>query len=158
MANQYVVGSKDVQIYIKFPGIPAIKIETGTTLNLTYSKNVQDIFAIGAEDPIDISPINASYTATLALQTGEAQLILDAINAGLSGGEAPYATINQVPSFTLSKTMFLKNSTIPKTVTESLMNCMIDNTSSDVNRNDAETLTSIGLRGIGVQRTVAPFA
>lgn len=158
MANQYVVGSKDVQIYIKLPGIPAIKIETGTSLNLTYSKNVQDIFAIGSEDPIDIAPINASYTATLSFQTGEAQLLLDLINGGLPAGQAPYATLNQIPTFTLAKTMYMRNATIPKTVTESLMNCMLESNSSDSNRNDAETLSSISLRGIGIQRTVAPIS
>lgn len=155
MANQNVVGSKDVQIYIKLPGIPAIKIGTGTALNLTYSQSVQEIFAIGEEDPIDLINLNAQYTATLSFQTGEYQLILDAINGVV---DVPYATLNQVPNFTLSKTMFLRNSAIPKTVTESLTNCKIENNSADTNRNDPETLTSLSLRGVGVRRTVAPIA
>lgn len=157
MANQYVVGSKDVQIYIKLPNIPAIKIETGTSLNLTYSQSVQEIFAIGYQDPIDVIDLNAQYTASLSFQAGEYQLILDAINGALPSTEAPYATLNQIPSFTLSKTTTLANSSIPKTVTESLMNCKVESNSSDVSRNEAETITSLSLRGIGITRTVAPL-
>jgi hypothetical protein len=158
MANQYVVPSKDVEIRIKLPDIPSIPIETGTSLNLTYSQTVQDIFAIGASDPIDIQDLNAQYTAQLSFQSGEYQLILDAINGGIPAGTAPYATLNQVPTFTLSKVTKLRNATIPKTVTESLMNCKVETNSSDTNRNDAETLTSVSLRGVGIQRTVAPIA
>lgn len=158
MANQYVVGSKDVQIYIKLPGIQAIKIETGTALNLTYSKTVQEIFAIGTADPIDLVDINAQYTATLGFQTGEYQLILDAVNGALDAVTAPYASLDQIPQFTLSKTMTMYNTSIPKTVTESLMNCKVESNSSDVNRNDPETLTSLSLRGVGIMRSVAPIA
>lgn len=157
MANQYVVGSKDVQFHMKFPGIPSIMIETGTSANLTYSQTVQEIFAIGTGDPIDVTSLNAQYTATLTLQTGEAQILLDAINGGLPAGTAPYSSLNQVPSFTLSKTTNLYNTTVPKACTESLMNCKIDNNSSDTNRNEGETLTTISLRGVGVQRSVAPI-
>lgn len=158
MANPNVVPSEDVKIYIKFNGIPAILIDTGTTLNLTYSQQVQDIFAIGHKDPIDIQPINANYTASLGFQTGEYQLVLDAINGGLPAGTQPYASFNQLPQFTLSKTMSMRNLPTPKTVTESLLNCMTESNSSDTNRNDPETITSLSFRGRGVSRTVAPIS
>lgn len=158
MPNQYVVGSEDVQIYIKLPDVAApIKIETGTALNLTYSQNVQEIFAIGSRPPISLEPINENYTASLSFQTGEASLLLDAINGSLPAGTAPYATLSSIPPFTLSKTMTFKNTLTPKTVTESLLNCIIDNLSSDTNRNDPETLSTISMRGVGVSRTVAPI-
>lgn len=155
MANQYVVGSKDVQGYFKFDGIPAIKVETGSTFNLTYNQSVQEIFAIGSVDPIAVSETNAQYTASLTLQTGEMQLVLDAINAA---ADVPYATIQQVPAFTFSKTVALRNSAIPKTVTESLLGCKIESVSSDTDRNNVETLTTLTLRAVGVQRTVVPIA
>ena len=83
MPNPYVVPSKDVQIYLTFEGLPAIKIGTGTSLNLQYSQTVQDIFAIGETDPIDLVQLNAQYAATLSHQTGEQHTILDAINGAL---------------------------------------------------------------------------
>ena len=152
MPNPYVVPSKDVQIYLTFEGLPAIKIGTGTSLNLQYSQTVQDIFAIGETDPIDLVQLNAQYAATLSHQTGEQHTILDAIN-----GQTPYASMLQLPPFTLTKTMSLRNSATPKTVSESLLGCKCEQSSSDTNRNDAETLSSINIRARAVQRSVAPI-
>ena len=123
MPNPYVVPSKDVQIYLTFEGLPAIKIGTGTSLNLQYSQTVQDIFAIGETDPIDLVQLNAQYAATLSHQTGEQHTILDAINGALPAGQTPYASMLQLPPFTLTKTMSLRNSATPKTVSESLLGC-----------------------------------
>lgn len=158
MASQYVVPSNDVQIYVKIGDLPAVKIDTGTTLNLTFSQTVQDIFAISHADPIDNVGLNSQYMGQLSFQSGEYQLILDAINGALPPTIAPYATFHQIPPFTLSKTSFLRNAAIPKTVTESILNCRIENTSSDTNRNEAETLTSLSVRGTSLSRTVAPIA
>lgn len=157
MAHQYIVSSKDVEVRLTFPGIPSIKIETGTTLNLTWSRSVQEIFAISYEDPIDVESLNAQYTANLSFQTGEYHTILDIINGALPAGVAPYATLGQLPSFTLSKSTIMRNAAIPKTVTESLMNCKVETNSADTNRNEVETLSSISLRGVGVRRTVSPI-
>ena len=93
MPNPYVVPSKDVQIYLTFEGLPAIKIGTGTSLNLQYSQTVQDIFAIGETDPIDLVQLNAQYAATLSHQTGEQHTILDAINGALPAGQTLYASM-----------------------------------------------------------------
>lgn len=157
MPNPYVVPASDVQIYVTFDGLPAVKIGTGTSLNLTYSQTVQDIFAIGESDPIDLVPLNAQYAATLSHQTGEYQTILDAINGALPAGQTPYATMLQLPPFTITKTMNLRNSLTPKSVSESLLGCKCENSSSDTNRNDGETLSSINIRARGVQRSVAPI-
>lgn len=158
MANQYVVPSPDVQSYLKVVNIPALRIETATSINLTYANTITDIFAIGTKDPISIEDLNAQYSGSISIQSGEAQLILDAINGGLPATTPPYATLAQVPSFTYSRTMSLLNAAVPKTVTESLLNCKIESISSDVNRNDPETLTTISFRGVGVQRTVSPIS
>lgn len=157
MPNPYVVPSKDVQIYLTFEGLPAIKIGTGTSLNLQYSQTVQDIFAIGETDPIDLVQLNAQYAANLSHQTGEQHTILDAINGALPAGQTPYASMLQLPPFTLTKTMSLRNSATPKTVSESLLGCKCEQSSSDTNRNDAETLSSINIRARAVQRSVAPI-
>lgn len=157
MANQYVVPAKDVQLWIKVGDLPSIRIETGISNNFTYGRTLQDIFAIGEEDPIDTIGTNSQYTATLSLQSGEYQTVLDAINGVIPATQAPYATWNQFESFTISKTMYMRNAAIPKTITESIVNCLVENTSADVNRNDAETIHNLSLRGNGVRRTVAPL-
>lgn len=157
MDNQYVVGSKDVKINITLPNLPSIQIDTATTISLNWSRTVQDIFAIGFEDPIATVGINSNYTGTLSFQTGEYQVIMDAINAKLPAGVAPYATLNQIPSFTLSKTMYMRNTAVPKTVTESLIGAVVESNNSDTNRNDAETLTSLTVRGRSLTRTVTPL-
>lgn len=157
MDNQYVVGSKDVKINITLPNIPSIQIDTATAINFNWSRTVQDIFAIGFEDPIATTGINSNYTATLSFQTGEYQIIMDAINAKLPAGTAPYASLNQLPSFTISKTMYMRNTAVPKTITESLLGAVIESNNSDTNRNEAETLTSLTVRGRSVTRTVTPL-
>jgi hypothetical protein len=101
MPNPYVVPSKDVQIYLTFEGLPAIKIGTGTSLNLQYSQTVQDIFAIGETDPIDLVQLNAQYAATLSHQTGEQHTILDAINGALPAGQTPSASLIHAPTAAL---------------------------------------------------------
>ena len=106
---------------------------------------------------IDLVQLNAQYAATLSHQTGEQHTILDAINGALPAGQTPYASMLQLPPFTLTKTMSLRNSATPKTVSESLLGCKCEQSSSDTNRNDAETLSSINIRARAVQRSVAPI-
>lgn len=156
--NPYVIGSQDVSIYFKTPEMPAgVKLETATALNYTFTQNLQEIFAIGANDPIDLKELNATYTASLTFQSGEYQTLVDIVNGALPASVPPYATLNQLRNFTISKVTTMTNAAIPKTVTEVLYNCQIDNNSSDVNRNEAETLHTISLRGTGVQRIVLPI-
>lgn len=157
MANPYVVGSPDVDIYIKLANIPPIKIETGTTLNLTWSQTVQDIFAISYRDPIDNPSINNQYTGTLGFQSGEYQTIMEAVNSNLPANQAPYASLAQLPPFTLSKVTKMYNLQGQKSITESLLNCRCETLSSDTDRNNVETLTSISVRGTGLQRAVSPL-
>ena len=62
--SEYIVPSSDVQINMTFSGIPSMKLDTGSRLNWANSQSVQDIFAIGETDPIDLVQLNAQYAAT----------------------------------------------------------------------------------------------
>ena len=105
MPNPYVVPSKDVQIYLTFEGLPAIKIGTGTSLNLQYSQTVQDIFAIGETDPIDLVQLNAQYAATLSHQTGEQHTILPGTLHWFRAGNAG-AVISEFSTHSTDETDF----------------------------------------------------
>lgn len=150
-----VIGAQDVKIRIKLPDLPSILIESGQSLNTTISRTVQEVWGIGSEPPIDLVTQNAQYSASLTLQSGEYQLLLDAINNVLA---TPVAGLHQVPEFTLSKTYTFTSTDVPKTVTETLLRCKIESESADVSANDIQTTTTLQIRGIGKQRLVEPIA
>lgn len=158
MAHPLIVASKDTQIYLTFPNLPSIKVVTGTALNITDTKTLQPIYAIGTAEPLSIEDVNAQYTATLTFQTGDYEQLLNAVNGSLDPTQEPYATIGQIPSFSISVVSALRNAETPITVTNTLVNCMTDNRSSDYNRNDAETLTTLSAQGTGITRIVTPIA
>ena len=78
--SEYIVPSSDVQINMTFSGIPSMKLDTGSRLNWANSQSVQDIFAISHVDPIGIVALNATYTASVTMQSGEYNALMDAIN------------------------------------------------------------------------------
>lgn len=152
-----VVPSKDVRILMTAGNLPSIPLSTATALNITDSKTLTPIYAIGSAEPLTIEDVNAQYTATLTLQTGELDEILNAVNGALGVGETPYATLSQVQDLSLTVSSQMKNAAIPITVSLTLVQARIDSSSSDYNRNDPETLTTISFQGVGYSRRVTPL-
>ena len=97
--SEYIVPSSDVQINMTFSGIPSMKLDTGSRLNWANSQSVQDIFAISHVDPIGIVALNATYTASVTMQSGEYNALMDAINAAAPAGQL-YASMLEVAGFT----------------------------------------------------------
>lgn len=158
MAHPLIVPSKDVQIYFTTNNLPSIKIVTATALNVTSTKTLQPIYAIGTAEPLSIEDVNAQYNITLTLQTGDIEQILDAVNGALPAGVEPYADLSQLDEFSISVSNYMRNATVPYTVTKTLVQCKADSVSTDYNRNDPETLTTISAQGIGINRIVSPAA
>jgi len=111
--SEYIVPSSDVQINMTFSGIPSMKLDTGSRLNWANSQSVQDIFAISHVDPIGIVALNATYTASVTMQSGEYNALMDAINAAAPAGQL-YASMLEVAGFTLTCAYALKNAGTPK--------------------------------------------
>lgn len=157
---EYVIPSKDVKIFCSIVGMnQPVAIETMASLSRVYSRSVQDIFAIGQEDPVDVIATNSSYTADIELQAGEYNSLLDlfnevAISGGLTGG---YASLLQIPLFTLTYVYNMTRAVPMRSASTSLLNCMFDNDSASIERNDPETLVSASMRGTGIIRSVSPL-
>lgn len=154
--KELVVPSSDVQLYITVDGLQPLKLETGTRFSRVFAQTVSDIFAIGEKDPIAIIDLNCNYTATLVIQSGEYNTLLDAINASLDATSKLYASMLEVPSFTLTCSYAVSSAGIPKAATVSLLNCKVSEDSDEVNANDPQTLTTISVRGRGIMRSVIP--
>lgn len=157
MPHPLVIPSKDIQIYFSTNGLPSVKIVGGATINLTDTKTLQPIYAIGSQEPLTTEDVNAQYNFTLTLQTGDYDQILDAVNGALPAGEVGYATWGQIPQFSISVVFYLRNAEVPRTVTKTLIQCKTDSNSHDISRNDAETLTTISGQGTGIDRIVTPL-
>lgn len=158
---EYTVPSKDVKIFCSIAGMSQpIAIETMASLSRVYSRSVTDIFAIGQEDPIDVIATNASYTADIQLQAGEYNSLLDMFNdvavaGGLTGG---FASLLQIPLFSLTYVYNMTRAIPMRSSSTTLLNCLFDNDSASVERNDPETLVSASMRGTGIIRAVSPLA
>lgn len=155
--HPYVISSEQTQIYFTPQNLPSVRVGTGTAINFSDSQTLTEIYAIGTREPIDVVDINAQYNGTLTFQTGDYEQLLNAINGNLAAGETPYATLSRIPAFSVSITVTLSNAAVPITVSTTLVNCKMESRSSDYNRNDPETLTTISFRGTGLARTVSPI-
>lgn len=154
--SEYIVPSSDVQINMTFSGIPSMKLDTGSRLNWANSQSVQDIFAISHVDPIGIVALNATYTASVTMQSGEYNALMDAINAAAPAGQL-YASMLEVAGFTLTCAYALKNAGTPKSAIVNFLSCRVSDVSGDVDANDPQTLVTISLRGTGIKRDVSPI-
>ena len=143
-------------MYITLSNGTCLSVATGTELSYTFSQNIQEIFAIGDTDPIGIKRSNASYAASLSLQEGEQQTIIDAINATLPVTEQ-IAAMHQLKPFSISWSYTMKGLATPRTIVYTLLNAMVQEQGGSVNRNDVETIGSLSLRGTGVQRNIVPL-
>lgn len=155
MYQNYIIASSEVKLYLTLANGTTLNMVTGTELSYNFAQQVQDIFAIGQTDPIGTKKINATYTANLSLQEGELQTIIDAANATFAA-TAQIATLLQLEPFTITWTETMAG--LNKTVSHSLLNCRVPQQNGTTNRNDAETIGSIELKGTGVARTIVPIA
>lgn len=151
-----IVASSEVQMYLTLSNGTCLSIDTGTELSYTFSQNIQEVFAIGATDPVGIKKANATYAANLSLQEGEQQTLIDAINATLPATEQ-IAAMHQLAPFSISWSYAMKGLATPRTVVYTLLNAMVQEQGGSVNRNDVETIGSLSLRGTGVQRNIVPL-
>ena len=151
--SEFVIASPDVSLMIQVQGGTPITLTTGTELSYNFTRNTQDIFAIGSAEPIQIVSLNSTYTGGMSLQTGEYQTLLDAINSG----STLYASLLQVPSFTMSWSYAISSGATPRKITMSLLECKFSDDNGSVSRNDPETISQLSFRGIGVQRSVSPL-
>ncbi|MEG0899027.1 MAG: hypothetical protein RSF40_04870 [Oscillospiraceae bacterium] len=151
-----VVASSDVQLFISV-GSTTLQLATGTSLQYTLAQNVQDLFAIGQIDPIANKSLNATFAAQLSLQSGEYETILDALNATVSSVGEFYASMLNMPPFTISWCYQMNGLVIPKTVSYALQSCRAENVGGAVDRNDPETISSWSIKGTGIVRRVTPL-
>ena len=148
-----IVASPECQMYTNIGGV-SLQLATATEFSYAFATAVNEIFAIGQKPPIGLIDINKTYTGELSIQSGEAQTILDAINATVRGSNF-YATFLELPPFTLSWSYKFKTDVgTSRTVTVSMMNCIVSNEGGSISRNSPETITSFSIRGIGAQRNV----
>ena len=154
--QELVIPSKDIDMYINVTGTP-LKIDTGARFQRGFAQTLENIFAISHADPIAVTSINASYNLSIALQSGEYHVILDAINATLEAGTPLYASWLQFPSFTFTVSWHMKNMPVPRTVSISFANCKVANDSEDDTANSAQSIVDISMQGTGIKRDVYPI-
>lgn len=149
--NSLIISSAQTQITLSY-GANVYNLVTGLQLSVDKTQDVTEIFAIGSNPPIGIKKLNQRFTATLALQTGEYETILDAINASISGGFI--ASLLDLPPFSLGWSIQMNDLIVPKSIIYSLDNVMASSDGYSVDRNSPETNQSLSLQGTGISRTV----
>lgn len=154
--QEIIIPSKNVQIWLTYENI-TVKLDSSSRLSKTFTQTIDNIYGIGYEDPIGIVNSNAAYSTQLTLQTGEYQILLNAINGVLPAGAEMYASFLQVPVFGLSITYAMNDLIVPSTCTWTLNNCRVNEDSEDITANDPATYTTIGIQGTGITRRVAPI-
>lgn len=153
MFPQLVIPSQDVKLMINGPwGIP-FYLNSVASFNYEDAQNTQDVYAISHKKPIAVVSVNTTYSGSMDLQSGEAGLLLDAINAKQPSGQL-YASLLDIPYFTVTMTRQYKNTGTPMSEIITWENCVLDRNSGSVTANDAQTMTSISFRGTGISRKV----
>lgn len=157
MARQeLIIPAKDVEIWITVLGV-TVKLDTSSRLSRSFVQTLENIYAIGSGDPIGVSDSNASYTITLTAQSGEYQVILNAINAAVPAGGDLHASFLKLPPFTLTYAHKMLNMIVPSQISTTMFNCRVSDDSEDVSANDPATYSSIGMQGTGIKRVVVPI-
>lgn len=148
--SEYIVSSADVDIYISFDGGTPIKIETGASMQWRLSQSVNPIYAISYKDPISIKAINASYTGSLDIQSGEWNAILN--NYAATHTNPVASLISSNVKFSISVTYNHRNPIQPYAATTTWTNALFSDENGSITANDPQTIVSLEFQGTGIIR------
>lgn len=154
--SEYIVSSADVDITIGFSGGIPMKLETGSALEWRFTQSVNPIYAISFKDPISIKAINATYSGSLTIQSGEWNALLNAYAAQYPTAPIP-SLMNSPVKLTLTVTYYHKNPVNPYAANTSFQSVIVSDESGSVNANEAQTLVSIDFSGVGIVRKTVPL-
>ena len=146
-----IVASPEINLTLTY-GSNVVKIDTGVQLTFNASQDVQEIFAIGQKPPIGVISLNQRFTGKITFQSGEYEIVLDAINATLPAGQF-IASMLDLNGFSLGWTINMGGIT-PRTIIYSLDFCRINSIDYSADRNSPETNNVLAMQGTGITRTV----
>lgn len=151
--NPLIISSAETQITLQ-KGSSIFNIVTGIQLSVSQTQDVQEIFAIGQLPPIGVKRLNQRFTASLSLQSGEYETLLDAINAGATNPADYIASMLDLDQFSIGWSISMSGLLVPRMIVYSLDNCASSTVDYSLDRNTPETNTSLSLQGIGITRDV----
>lgn len=154
--NELVISAKDVHVWIGVNN-RTYKFETATQSGYSFTRTVENIFAISNEDSIATKGNSKQYNFDLSIQSGEYHQLLNAINGDLPATADLYASFLDVPQFTITFAWNMLDLLVPEADSVTIQNVLCSSDSGSAAANDTSTLVSLSLQGTSIVRNVKPI-